>query len=410
MPERRLAMASLKGNSSKTKTKSIMRKLKMGMVGGGPGAFIGEVHRKASSLDHQIELVAGAFDINPRKSKQMGKELFLSSKRVYRNYQEMIEKELKLPEQERIDFVSVTTPNNWHFPIARDFLEAGFNVLCEKPMTFNVKEARELKKIVRKTRKTFALMHNYTGYPMVKLARDMVQQGDLGKIRKIVVQYPQGWLATPLEKTGQQQAAWRTDPKQSGGAGCIGDIGTHAENLTEYITGLKITEICADLTHFVKGRKLDDDGNCLLHFNNGARGVLHASQVSIGEENNLAIWIYGEQAGLEWHQEHPNYLYFKPLDGPVQLWSRGNDYVAAKSPAAARATRLPFGHPEAFLEAFANVYANFADTIRARMARTKPDKLMLDFPNVDDGLRGMLFIETVLASTKSKTKWTKMKK
>jgi len=386
------------------------RKLKMGMVGGGPGAFIGEVHRKAARMDGQIELAAGAFDINPRKSKQMGKELYLDSKRVYRNYEEMIERELKLPVGERIDFVSVTTPNNWHFPIARDFLKAGFNVMCEKPMTFNVHEARALKRIVRQSRKVFGLMHNYTGYPMVKLARDLARGGELGKVRKIVVQYPQGWLATALEKTGHMQAGWRTDPKQSGAAGCIGDIGTHAENLSEYITGLKIREICADLTRFIKGRRLDDDGNCLLRFNNGAKGVLHSSQISIGEENGLAIWVYGEEKSLEWHQEHPNYLYVKVPDGPLQVWRRGNDYVGAKSPAAGRATRLPFGHPEAFLEAFANNYCNFADTVRARLTRTKPDKLALDFPNVDDGLRGMLFIETVVASSKSKQKWMKMKK
>ena len=386
------------------------RKLKMGMVGGGPGAFIGEVHRKAARMDGGIELVAGAFDINPRKSKQMGRELCLNPRRVYRTYKEMLERELKLSDGERVDFVSVTTPNNWHFPIAGDFLNAGFHVMCEKPMTLNVKEAKALQKIVKKSRKVFGLMHNYTGYPMVKLARDMVSQGDIGKVRKIVVQYPQGWLATPLERTGQQQAAWRTDPKQSGSSGCMGDIGTHAENLTEYITGLKIKEICADLTTFVKGRRLEDDGNCLLRFNNGARGILHASQISIGEENNLTIWIYGEQKSLEWHQEHPNYLYVKELDGPLQVWRRGSDYVAAKSPAAGRATRVPFGHPEGFIEAFANVYCNFADTVRAKMTRTKPDKLVLDFPTVDDGLRGMLFIDTVLASTKSKQKWTKMKK
>ena len=386
------------------------RKLNMGMVGGGPGAFIGEVHRKASRMDGQIQLVAGAFDINPRKSKQQGRELMLPAKRVYGNYQEMIQKELKLPDGERIDFVSITVPNNWHFPIARDFLEAGFHVMCEKPMTFNVAEAKELKKLVQKSRLVFGLMHNYTGYPMVKLARDLVRGGQIGKVRKIVVQYPQGWLATAIEKTGQMQASWRTDPKQSGGAGCMGDIGTHAENLSEYITGLKITHLCADLSIFVKGRRLDDDGNCLLRFNNGARGILHASQISIGEENNLAIWIYGEQKSLEWRQEHPNYLYVKVPDGPVQVWRRGNGYVAAASAAAARATRLPSGHPEAFFEAFANNYVNFADTIRAKITRTKPNPLTLDFPNVNDGLRGMLFIETVLASTKSNKKWTAFKK
>ncbi len=380
------------------------------MVGGGPGAFIGEVHRKASRLDGGIELVAGAFDINPRKSKQMGRELGLNPKRVYGTYSQMIDGELKLAEGERIDFVSITTPNNWHFPIARDFLNAGFHIMCEKPMTISAKEAKDLQKLVRKSRKVFGLMHNYTGYPMVKLARDMVHNDELGKIRKVVVRYPQGWLATALERTGQMQAAWRTDPKQSGGAGCMGDIGTHCENLSEYITGLKITQICADLTIFVKGRRLDDDGNCLLRFNNGARGILHASQISIGHENDLAIWVYGEQKSLEWHQEHPNYLYVKEMNGPVQVWCRGNPYVAAKSPAAGRATRLPSGHPEAFFEAFANTYCNFADTLRARLTRTKPDPLALDFPDVNDGLRGMLFIETVLASAKSRQKWTAFKK
>jgi len=386
------------------------RKLKMGMVGGGPGAFIGEVHRKAARIDGQIELVGGAFDINPRKSKQMGRELYLDSRRVYRTYEEMIDRELQLPKGERFDFISITVPNNWHFPIARDILEAGFHVMCEKPMTFNVKEAKELQKIVKKSGKVFGLMHNYTGYPMVKLARDMAKGGELGKIRKIVVQYPQGWLATAVEKTGQQQAAWRTDPKQSGASGCMGDIGTHAENLAEYITGLKIKEICADLTTFVKGRRLEDDGNCLVRFNNGARGILYASQISIGEENGLAIWVYGEEKSLEWHQESPNYLYVKEPNGPVQVWRRGNDYIGTKSPAAARATRVPFGHPEAFIEAFANIYCNFAETVRAKMTRSRPDKLALDFPNVNDGVRGMLFIDTVLASTKSRQKWTKMKK
>ncbi len=389
---------------------TLKRNLKMGMIGGGPGAFIGDVHRKAARMDGGIELVAGAFDINPRKSKQMGREQNLDPKRVYSTYTEMIEKELQLPEGERIDFVSITTPNNWHFPIAKAFLEAGFHVMCEKPMTINVAEAKELKEIVKKSKKVFGLMHNYTGYPMVKLAKDMVKDGDLGKIRKIVVQYPQGWLATAVEKTGQQQAAWRCDPKQSGGAGCMGDIGTHAENLAEYITGLKIKEMCADLSTFVKGRKLDDDGNCLLRFNNGARGILHASQISIGEENGLAIWIYGENGSLEWHQEHPNYLYFKTPDAPVQVWRRGNGYVGAKSAAAGRATRTPAGHPEAFLEAFANNYVNFGDTVRAAITRTKADPLAKDFPNVNDGLRGMQFIKTVLVSTKSKQKWTKFVK
>ena len=380
------------------------------MVGGGPGAFIGEVHRKAARLDGQIDVVAGAFDINPRKSRQMGRELGLDKKRVYSDYLEMIEKELALPEEKRIDFVAVTTPNNWHFPISRDFLEAGFHVMCEKPMTTSLADARKLVQVVSKTRKVFGLMHNYPGYPMVKLARDMVADGDFGAVRKIVVQYPQGWLATALEKTGQQQASWRADPKQSGAAGCLGDIGTHAANLAEYISGLKITEVCAELTRFVPGRRLDDDICILLKFNKGAKGLLHASQISIGQENGLAIWVHCEQGSLEWHQEHPNYLHVYEFDSPKQLWRRGNPYVAAKSPAAGRATRIPFGHPEGFIEAFANNYVNFAETIRARLHRQKPDPLALDFPGVKEGLRGMLFIDTVLASARSRSKWTKMKK
>ncbi len=388
---------------------TINRKLRMGMIGGGPGAFIGEVHRKAARMDGQIELVAGAFDIDPKKSIKMGKELYLNPKRAYGTYTEMIETELALPAEERIDFVTITTPNNWHFPIARDFLKAGFHVMCEKPMTFNVAEARQLNQLVKKTGKVFGLMHNYTGYPMVKLAKDMVKQGDLGNIRKIIVQYPQGWLARFIDKQSMQ-ASWRTDPKQSGAAGSMGDIGTHAENLAEYITGLKITHLCADLNIFVKGRRLDDDGNCLLKFNNGASGILHASQISIGEENGLAIWVYGEKKSLEWHQEHPNYLYVKEPDGPVQVWRRGNEYITKKSPAAGRATRLPSGHPEAFFEAFANNYANFAETVKANIEGKKPSPLALDFPNVEDGLRGMLFIETVVAAGKSKQKWTPFKK
>lgn len=385
------------------------RKLQMGLIGGGPGAFIGDVHAKAARLDGGIELVAGAFSRDAQKSQQKGRELLLDDSRVYGGYQEMIDKESKLPEGKRIDFVAITTPNNSHFAIARDFLQAGFHIMCEKPMTFNSDEAKALRQLVKKTGKIFGLMHNYTGYPMVKLARDLARGGELGKIRKIVVQYPQGWLATPLEQTGQTQASWRTDPSQSGGAGSIGDIGTHAENLAEYITGLQITHMCADLTTFVAGRRLDDDGNCLLRFDNGAKGLLHVSQISIGEENGLAIWVYGEHKGLEWHQEHPNYLYVKSPDSPEQVWKRGNGYVAAKSAAAARGSRIPSGHPEAFLEAFANNYCNFADTLRAHVLNEKPDPLALDFPSVDDGVRGMLFIETVLESAQSEKKWTAMK-
>jgi len=382
----------------------------MGMIGGGPGAFIGEVHRRASRLDGEIELVAGAFDIDPKKSKKMGRELALNKKRVYSDYKEMIKAELALPEGERIDFVAITTPNNWHFPIARDFLKAGFHVMCEKPMTITSSQAKELAQLVKQKKRVFGLMHNYTGYPMVKLAKDMVRLKKIGKVRKVVVQYPQGWLATALEKTGQMQASWRTDPKQSGAGGCVGDIGTHAANLAEYITGLQITDICAELTSFIKGRRLDDDCNCLIKFKGGAKGLLHATQIGIGEENNLAIWVHGEKSSLEWRQEHPNYLYVRPDGEPEQVWKRGNDYVGDLSAAAGRATRLPSGHPEAFFEAFANNYTNFAETVKAAIAGKRPAALATDFPNVTDGVRGMLFIETVVASSKSKQKWTKMKK
>jgi predicted dehydrogenase len=386
----------------------IARTLKMGMVGGGPDAFIGEVHRKAARMDGGVEIVAGCFSRQTKKSQETGRQLLLDRSRVYTSYEELVEMERRLPEGTRVDFVAIVTPNDSHFPIAKALLEAGFHVMCEKPMTFTTEEARELQKLVASSGKVFGLMHNYTGYPMVKLARDMVREGDLGEIRKIVVQYPQDWLATPLEKKGSVQASWRTDPARSGAAGALGDIGTHGENLSEYITGLKISHVCADITRFVKGRRLDDDANVLLRFDKGAKGVLHVSQIAIGEENNLSIWVYGTKKSLEWHQEHPNYLHVKKPDGPVEIYRRGNPYIGARSPAAGRATRLPFGHPEAFIEAFANIYCNFADTVRASIARQKPDKLALDFPSVADGLRGMLFIDTVLASAQSSEKWTPM--
>ena len=384
------------------------RKLRMGMVGGGPGAFIGEVHRKAARMDGKIEIVAGAFDIDPAKSKQMGEELNLDPSRVYSDFKKMIANETSLPVDERIDLVAVTTPNNWHFPIAKASLEAGFNVMCEKPMTMTVTEAVELEKTVKATGKVFGLMHCYTGYPMVKLAKDLVKQGEIGKVRKVVVQYAQGWLATALEKDGQMQASWRTDPKQSGAAGCVGDIGTHAANLAEYITGSKITDICADLTSFVDGRLLDDDGNCLLKMENGIKGVLHCSQISVSEENGLAIWVYGSEGGVEWHQEHPNQLLVKSIGKATEIWSRGNEYVNNKSEAAARNTRVPAGHPEGYLESFANHYANFADTILAKEAGETPDAVMLDFPDVADGVDGMNFIEKVVESAHSDQKWTKL--
>jgi len=389
-------------------TEITVKKLRMGMVGGGPGAFIGDVHRRAACLDGDVELVAGAFSTGPTRSRRKGQELGLARGRSYASYLQMIERESALSPETRIDFVSIVTPNDSHFPVAKACLEAGFHVVCDKPMTFSVREARALKQIVRKTRRIFALTHNYTGYPMVKLARDLVRQGELGTLRKVVVEYPQGWLSTPVERAGMKQAEWRTDPARSGEAGCMGDIGTHAENLAEYVTGLRIVELCADITTFVRGRRLDDDGNVLIRLQKGVKGVLHASQVSVGEENALVIRVYGDQKGLEWHQEEPNTLRVKSNDGPLEIWSRGHDYVAVKSPAAARASRLPAGHPESFLDAFANVYRNATETIRARMTRAKPDPVALDYPTVDDGLRGMLFIESVLKSARSARKWTRV--
>ena len=286
-----------------------MTTLRMGMVGGGPGAFIGDVHRRAACLDGDVELVAGAFSASPSKSRRKGRELGLSRARTYDSYLDMVERERALPEDQQIDFVSVVTPNHLHCPVATAFLEAGFHVVCDKPMTLDVPEARRLKQVVTRSRRVFALTHNYTGYPMVKLARDLVRQGDLGRLRKVVVQYPQGWLSTRLEQAGLKQAEWRTDPTRSGAAGCIGDIGTHAENLAEYITGLQIVELCADLTTFVRGRRLDDDGTVLLRLQRGVRGVLLASQIAVGEENGLAIRVYGEEKGLEWHQEPPEHAH-----------------------------------------------------------------------------------------------------
>lgn len=370
------------------------RKLRYGMVGGGPGAFIGAVHRKAAALDGEIELVAGAFSSDPEKSRQMGTALHLDPRRVYRSYEEMAEKEAALPPEERIDFVAIVTPNHLHYPIAKTFIEAGFHVVCDKPLTTTLEEAEALCRLVAQHKVLFALTHNYSGYPMVKQARAMVQEGLLGEIRKIVVEYPQGWLATPLEQTGQKQAAWRTDPKMAG-AGALGDIGSHAEHLARYITGLELDRLCADVTTFVPGRKVEDDANLLVHYQNGARGILYASQVSVGEENNLRIRIYGEKAALEWHQEEPNYLYVRYPDRPEQVYKRGNDYLA---PAARRASRLPSGHPEAFIEAFANIYLNFARTLKAHLAGEKPDPLDLDFPTVQDGARGVHFILTALES------------
>ena len=379
------------------------RKLRFGMIGGGRGAFIGAVHRIAAILDGQAVLVAGAFSSDAARSRASGEDLFLDPTRVYGSYQEMAKAEATKPAAERLDFVVIVTPNHQHFPPAKLFLENGFNVVCDKPVTFNLAEAIKLRAIVRRTRKVFVLTHNYTGNAMVKQAREMVRTGKLGAVRKVVVEYPQGWLATRLEGSGQKQAAWRTDPKRSGAAGAMGDIGTHAENLAHYITGLEISELCADLTSFVPGRRLDDDGNILVRFKGGAKGILHASQISVGEENNLNIRIYGEKAGLEWQQEHPNELLVKFPDQPKQTWRRGNGYVGDT---AKKFTRIPAGHPEGYLEAFANIYQEAFRAIRAEVAGKKMPS-DLDFPTIDDGVEGMAFIDTVVKSSARGAKWLK---
>ncbi|MEM8524121.1 MAG: Gfo/Idh/MocA family oxidoreductase [Bacteroidota bacterium] len=380
------------------------RKMRMGMVGGGKGAFIGGVHRMAAAIDGQIELVCGAFSSNPEKSKASGEDLFLPPDRVYGSFAEMIEKEKQLPQGERMDFVSIVTPNHVHFAPAKMALENGFHVICDKPVTFNMEEAKELKKLVEETGLVFALTHNYTGYPMVKQAKAMIANGDIGTVRKVVVEYPQGWLTTKLEDTEQKQAAWRTDPKRSGIAGAMGDIGTHAENLAEYMTGLQITELCADISTFVEGRALDDDGNVLLHFDNGAKGILHASQICAGEENNLNIRVYGTKAGLQWFQMEPNTLYVKWLDKPLEVLRTG---VGDLYPTAQAHTRIPAGHPEGYLEAFASIYRNFAYTVRAYIEGTEVEEVYKDFPTISDGVRGMNFIYKVIESGKSDQKWVK---
>ncbi len=377
---------------------SLTRKLRYGMVGGGPGAFIGEVHRKAAALDGLITLAAGAFSSNPAKSKQQGEELHLDPARVYDSYEEMAEREAALPEGKRIDFVSVVTPNFMHFPVAKAFIERGFNVVCDKPMTTTLEEAEALCRLVATHGVVFALTHNYTGYPMVKQARAMVRSGDLGEMRKVVVEYPQGWLATKLEDSGSKQAEWRTNPSKAGVSSAVGDIGSHAENLARYITGLEIESLCADIHTFVPGRALEDDASMLIHYKGGARGVLHCSQVSVGEENNLNIRVYGTKGSLSWVQENPNYLHFRSGDGPERVYKRGNPYLTE---AAQRHSRLPFGHPEAFLEAFANIYVSAAHAVEARRTGAEQDHLM-DFPTVQDGAVGVHFIHTAIQSGKER--------
>lgn len=377
----------------------------MGMVGGGRGAFIGSVHRMAAALDGQIELVCGAFSSDPLRSRQSGEDLYLDPKRCYESFDEMFRTEATLEDDVRMDMVSIVTPNHLHFAPAMMALDFGFHVICDKPLCLTVKEAETLAAKAKSTGLIFAVTHAYAAYPMIRQARQMIAHAALGKIRRVVVEYPQGWLSTPLESEHQKQAAWRTDPEKSGVAGAMGDIGTHAAQLAEYVSGLRITELCADLHTHVAGRRLDDDGSVLLRFNNGARGVLYASQISAGEENNLRIRVYGESGSVEWAQMEPNSLIVRWLDQPMQVYRTG---VGKLYPETIAHTRVPSGHPEGYIEAFANIYRNVAYCIQARLSGEQVDPLYEDYPGIDNGVRGMKFIEAVLKSNLTEEKWTSL--
>src|SRR6476661_5253019 len=381
------------------------RKLRMGMIGGGKGAFIGAVHRLAANMDGLIELSAGALSEIPEIAEESGKMLFLPEDRTYTSYEDMIKKESELPEDKRIDFISIVTPNFAHFAPAMLALDHGFNVVIEKPMTFTLEEAKQLKQKVDETGLQLCLTHTYSGYPMVKQAREMIKEGALGKIRKIYVEYAQGWLSKLSEREGNAQAAWRTDPKKSGKAGCMGDIGTHAAHLAEYVSGAKISQLCADLNIVVEGRALDDDGGVLLKFDNGASGVLVATQVAAGEENALRLRIYGEKGGIEWAQQEPNTLLVKWLDAPTQVLRAGAGYTNHLSSFATQNCRTPGGHPEGYLEALGNIYRNFALSLLAKQEGKEPSKENADYPRVEEGVRMMAFIDNVVASSQSDRKW-----
>ena len=373
----------------------------MGMVGGGQGSFIGDVHRRAARIDDGIELVCGAFSSSAERSIASAKALGVPEDRAYKNFEEMIEKESALGEDMRMDIVSIVTPNHMHFPPAKMALEKGFHVICDKPMTLTLEEAKELQKIVEKTGKVFALTHTYNGYPMVKQAREMVAKGDLGEIRKVNVHYLQGWMATDVENTENKQASWRVDPKKSGIGGALGDIGTHAENLVEYISGVEISEIAADLSTFGKDRVLDDDGNILMRLKNGAKGTMSISQIATGEENDLSIRVYGTKGSLEWHQENPNELTVRMLEEPKKIYTPGG---LGTYPASSDYTRIPPGHPEGYLEAFATLYRSFAKEVQQLKEGNKMSE-KLDFPTVKEGLRGMQFIYAAVESNKKNAAW-----
>ena len=380
-----------------------MTKIRMGMVGGGEGAFIGAVHRTAAAIDGEIELVCGSFSSNAERSLRSGLALHLPEQRIYDNYQTMLEREAALPEHERMQFVAIVTPNHMHFPVAKAAIEAGFHVLSDKPATFNLEEALALKQLLAQHDCLYGLTHTYTGYPLVKEARSRIAAGELGTIKKIIVEYTQGWLAGRVEDdVDNKQAAWRLDPKQAGISSCMGDIGVHAANLAEYICDVKISEMCADLNALVEGRELDDDGTILLRFDNGAKGVLLSSQVSVGEENAVRIRVYGEKGGLEWNQHEPNTLWLKWPDRPTEMLRTGADYL---SPIAALNTRTPMGHPEGYLEAFANIYMAFAAKIRSLETGDNSDLRAHDCPGIEDAVRGMTFIELAVAAGNSDKKW-----
>ena len=384
----------------------MISRIRLGMVGGGEGAFIGAVHRIAARLDDHYEFVAGALSATPKKAQQSGRALGLAEDRIYSDYATMAQAEAARPDG--IEVVAIVTPNHLHAPVAEAFLKAGMHVICDKPVTTTSKDAKKLLALVKKTKRIFAVTHNYSGYPMVRHARQMVREGSLGEIRVVQVEYPQDWLTEALEKTGQKQADWRTDPARSGAGGAIGDIGTHAHHLAAYVTGLELDELCADLSRFVKGRQLDDNAQVMLRFRNGARGLLWASQVAPGNENNLRLRVYGSKGGIEWRQEQPNQLHWSPFGQPTQVIGRA---TGAANAAAARVSRIPSGHPEGYLEGFATLYAEIAQAIRA--ARPGGPKARdvdgaAHFPTLIDGLKGVEFIEAVVHSSTRGGRWVRL--
>lgn len=381
------------------------RKLRMGMIGGGGNAMIGPIHLRAALMENDIELVCGCFSRNYQTSLATGRAWYVPEERIYRDYKEMLEKEASLPKGERMDFVAIVTPNKVHYEQAALALDLGFDVVLDKPMTFSLDEALRLQQKVEKTGLTLALTHTYSGYPAVKEMKTRIAEGQLGKLRRVYVEYTQGWLSQRIELEGGNNAGWRTDPNQSGKGGCVGDIGTHAWHLSEYITGERVTELCAELNTFVEGRPIDDDAAAFLHYTNGLCGVLHATQIATGEENRLAIRVYGEKGSFEWHQMEPNTVTARWGDRPAEIIRTGNGYMGSL---AKWNTRTPGGHPEGYIEAFANIYRNFAKTVRAKAAGETPLPEYLDFPNVSDGVRGLQFIETMVASGYSRDgKWVK---